>query len=68
MKDKGVTIFIDPKAVLFLLGTKMDYRVEKMSAGFVFDNPNQTSACGCGESVEIQPAAPDALMQFASRD
>jgi iron-sulfur cluster assembly protein len=57
IEDKGVTVLIDPKAVLFLLGTEMDYVTEKMSSRFVFNNPNQTSACGCGESVEIHPAA-----------
>jgi iron-sulfur cluster assembly protein len=56
VEDKGVKIFIDPKAVLFLLGTEMDYRVEKLKSGFVFNNPNQTSACGCGESVQLKPA------------
>ncbi len=56
VEDKGVTILIDPKAVLFLLGTVMDYRTEKLSSGFVFRNPNQTGACGCGESVAITPA------------
>jgi iron-sulfur cluster assembly protein len=56
VEDKGVRIFIDPKAVLFLLGTEMDYRVEKLKSGFVFNNPNQTSACGCGESVQLTPA------------
>ena len=56
VEDKGVTVFVDGKAVLFLLGTVMDYRVSKLSAGFVFENPNQTSACGCGESVAITPA------------
>ena len=56
VEDKGVRILIDPKAVLFLLGTEMDYKVEKLSAQFVFNNPNQTSACGCGESVQIEPA------------
>lgn len=55
VEDRGVTILIDPKAVLFLLGTEMDYKTEKLSSGFVFNNPNQTSACGCGESVEITP-------------
>jgi len=59
VEDKGVRLFVDPKAVLFLLGTEMDYRVDKLSAGFVFNNPNQTSACGCGESVAITPAAPE---------
>ena len=56
IEDKGVRVFIDPKAVLFLLGTEMDYRVEKLKSGFVFNNPNQTSACGCGESVQLTPA------------
>ena len=56
VEDKGVKIFIDPKAVLFLLGTEMDYEVTKLKSGFVFNNPNETSACGCGESVSIKPA------------
>ena len=56
VEDKGVRILIDPKAVLFLLGTEMDYKTEKLSAQFVFNNPNQTSACGCGESVQLTPA------------
>ena len=56
VEDRGVRILIDPKAVLFLLGTEMDYRTDKLSAQFVFNNPNQTSACGCGESVQISPA------------
>ncbi len=56
VEDKGVKILVDPKAVLFLLGTEMDYKVDKMSAQFVFNNPNQVSACGCGESVELKPA------------
>jgi iron-sulfur cluster assembly protein len=53
--DKG-TVFVDPKAVLFLLGTELGYEVTKLKTGFVFNNPNQTSACGCGESVELKPA------------
>ena len=57
VEDKGVKLLIDPKAVMFLLGTEMDFKVDKMSAGFVFNNPNQTSACGCGESVQLTPAA-----------
>ena len=56
VEDKGVKILIDPKAVLFLLGTEMDYKVQKLSAQFTFNNPNQTAACGCGESVQIEPA------------
>ena len=50
-------VFIAPEAVLFLLGTQMDFEVTKLRSGFVFNNPNQTSACGCGESVTIVPAA-----------
>jgi len=61
VEDKGVTILIEPKAVLFLLGTQMDYQVDKLSAKFVFNNPNQSSACGCGESVTLTEAAPEAL-------
>ena len=56
IEDKGVKIMIDPKAVMFLLGTEMDYKKDKLSAQFVFNNPNQTSACGCGESVLLTPA------------
>src|SRR6266508_437553 len=56
VEDKGVKIMVDPKAVLFLLGTEMDYKAEKLSAQFIFNNPNQTSACGCGESVQLTPA------------
>lgn len=59
VEDKGVRILIDPKAVLFLLGTEMDYKTDRMSAQFVFNNPNQTSACGCGESVQLIPAGED---------
>ena len=61
VEDKGVRIIIDPKAVLFLLGTRMDFKTDKLSSGFVFENPNQTSACGCGESVAITPVSPDSL-------
>ena len=56
VEDRGVKILIDPKAILFLLGTEMDYTTEKFSSGFRFNNPNQTDACGCGESVTITPA------------
>ena len=56
IEDKGVKIMVDPKEVLFLLGTEMDYKTDKLSAQFVFNNPNQTSACGCGESVQLTPA------------
>jgi len=56
VEDKGVKIMVDPKAVLFLLGTEIDYKADKLSAQFVFNNPNQTGACGCGESVQLAPA------------
>ena len=59
VEDKGVTILVEPKAVLFLLGTEIDYEVTKLSAKFVFRNPNETDACGCGESVTIEPAKLD---------
>jgi iron-sulfur cluster assembly protein len=59
VEDKGVTILVDPKAVLFLIGTEIDYEVSKLSAKFVFRNPNETDACGCGESVTITPAKLD---------
>ena len=57
VEDKGIKLLIDPKAVLFLLGTEMDWKVGKLSSQFVFNNPNQTSACGCGESVKLAPAS-----------
>jgi iron-sulfur cluster assembly protein len=62
VEDKGVKLLIDPKALLFLLGSEMDFKVDKLSASFVFKNPNETSACGCGESVAITPASPEALV------
>ena len=60
VEDRGVRVFVDPKAVLFLLGTEMDFTTNKLASQFVFNNPNQTSACGCGESVAITPAKADA--------
>jgi iron-sulfur cluster assembly protein len=57
VEDKGVTILVDPKAILFLIGTEIDYETSRLAAKFVFRNPNQTDACGCGESVTIIPAA-----------
>jgi iron-sulfur cluster assembly protein len=59
IEDKGVRILIDPKAVMFLVGTEMDFKRDKLAERFVFSNPNQTEACGCGESVTILPAKPD---------
>src|ERR1700759_964334 len=61
IEDKGVKLLIDPKAVLFLLGTEMDFKVDRLSSTFVFNNPNQTSACGCGESVQLTPVDPAAV-------
>ena len=56
VEDKGVKILIDPKAVLFLLGTEMDFKRDKLASGFIFNNPNQVGACGCGESVSLRAA------------
>lgn len=61
VEDKGVKVLVDPKAVLFLLGAEMDFKVDRLSATFTFRNPNETAACGCGESVAITPANPEAL-------
>lgn len=58
VEDKGVKVLIDAKAMMFLLGTEMDYQTTTLKSGFVFNNPNQVSACGCGESVQLKPAAP----------
>ena len=57
VEDKGVTILVDPKSILFLIGSEVDYETSKLSSKFVFRNPNETDACGCGESVTIVPAA-----------
>jgi len=61
VEDRGVRVFVDPKAVLFLLGTEMDFTTTKLASQFVFNNPNQTSACGCGESVAITPVSEDRI-------
>lgn len=57
VEQHGVRVYVDPKAVLFLLGAKMDYEVTKLRSGFTFQNPNEVSSCGCGESVMLKPAA-----------
>jgi len=62
----GARVFVAPEAVLFLLGTQMDFETTKLRSGFVFNNPNQTSACGCGESVELKPADLKALADTGS--
>ena len=53
IEDKGVKVLIDPKAIMYLLGTEMDYQKEELSSTFVFKNPNETERCGCGESFKI---------------
>ena len=53
IEDKGVKVLIDPKAIMYLLGTEMDYKKEELSSTFVFKNPNETERCGCGESFKI---------------
>jgi len=59
--EKDATVIVDAKAVLFLLGTELDFKTDRFSSTFVFNNPNQVSACGCGESVEIKPRSENAL-------
>lgn len=66
VEDRGVSVFVEPRAVLFLLGTQMDFTTTKLASQFVFNNPNQTSACGCGESVAITPVSPERLTASAS--
>lgn len=56
IQHEGANLWVDPAAMLYLLGTQMDFEVTKLRTGFVFNNPNQSSACGCGESVELKPA------------
>ena len=53
IEDKGVKVFIDPNAIMYLLGTEMDYKTDKFSSQFVFKNPNETERCGCGESFKV---------------
>jgi iron-sulfur cluster assembly protein len=64
VEKNGAKVYIAPEAVLFLLGTQMDFEVTTLRTGFVFNNPNQTSACGCGESVELTAASPESLRQM----
>lgn len=61
IEQDGARVIIDPEAVMFLLGTQMDWKVNRLSAQFTFDNPNQSSACGCGESVTLVPASKEKL-------
>jgi iron-sulfur cluster assembly protein len=57
VEDDGAVLLIEPSAIMYLLGTEMDYRTDKLASQFVFNNPNQKGACGCGESVNLEPAA-----------
>jgi len=59
VEDKGATVLIDGKAVLYLIGSELDFETSKLASKFVFRNPNQTDACGCGESVTIVPVKAD---------
>ena len=59
IEDRGAVVLIDPAAIMYLLGTEMDFKTDKLASTFVFNNPNQKSACGCGESVNLQPATPE---------
>jgi iron-sulfur cluster assembly protein len=63
VEDKGVQVYVEPKATLFLLGTVMDFEESILSSGFTFKNPNQTGECGCGESVQLKPADLKALAE-----
>ena len=63
VNDKGVEVWIEPKATLFLLGTVMDFEEDILKSGFTFKNPNQTGECGCGESVQLKPADLKALAE-----
>jgi iron-sulfur cluster assembly protein len=63
VEHAGANVWVAPEAALFLLGTEMDFEVTKLRTGFVFNNPNQSSACGCGESVELKPADLKALAE-----
>ena len=53
IEEKGIKVFIDPKAIMYLLGTEMDYKKDKFSSQFIFKNPNETERCGCGESFKV---------------
>jgi iron-sulfur cluster assembly protein len=63
IEHDGAHVWVAPEAALFLLGTEMDFEVTRLRTGFTFRNPNQTSACGCGESVELKPAELKALAE-----
>ncbi|WP_374834655.1 MULTISPECIES: Fe-S cluster assembly scaffold SufA [Paenochrobactrum] len=66
VEHNGARVYIAPQAVMFLLGTQMDFEVTALRTGFVFNNPNQTSACGCGESIELAPVSEEKLRELQS--
>jgi iron-sulfur cluster assembly protein len=66
VEDKGARVLIDPKAVLFLIGTRMDFAATKMAATFTFENPNETASCGCGESVSLTPVSEETLQEYSA--
>ena len=66
IEKDGARVLVDPGAVLYLIGTEMDWKVDKLAAQFVFNNPNQKSACGCGESVNLVPADKARLEELKS--
>ena len=61
VEEKGAKVLVEPKAILFLIGARMDFVTSKLSATFTFENPNETASCGCGESVSLTEAAPEVL-------
>jgi iron-sulfur cluster assembly protein len=61
VEHEGARVLVDAKAVIYLLGSEMDYKTDKLASQFVFTNPNQTGACGCGESVNLAPVSGDKL-------
>jgi iron-sulfur cluster assembly protein len=63
VEDKGVNVWVDPKATMYLLGTVMDFEAGKLGSSFTFKNPNQTGACGCGESITLKPADLKAMVE-----
>lgn len=67
IEEKGVHVYVEPKATLFLLGTVMDFEEDILKSGFTFKNPNQTGECGCGESVQLKPADLKALAEARAR-
>jgi iron-sulfur cluster assembly protein len=66
VEDKGAKVLVEPKAMLFLLGSKMDFVTTKLSATFTFQNPNETASCGCGESVSLTPVSEEALKEYSA--